>query len=141
MNKKENVVQIKKDWWKSSNFWVLAALFATSLFIGRGDIEPLIQQIIGGISAVISGGMLFRNMLKDGKFKLEWSRVTNTVAYLGLIINGFVEQVIPPETWDYLSTIVEGLMAGNWQQAIGSVIPLLAIVINLIKGNKKPVEG
>lgn len=126
-------ILIKKKFWESTNFWILVGLFASSLFIVREDIEPLIQQIVGGISGIISAVMLIRNMIKDGKFKLEWSRISNSIAYLGLIINGIVEQNIPEETWGYLSTIAESLMAGNWQGAVGAAFPLFAILLNLFK--------
>lgn len=126
-----------KESWKSSNFWVWVGLLISSMFIGSQDIAPDVEKIVGAIFAIIGGGAAIRNRIKDGEFKFEWSRITNLIGYVGLIINSLVSFAIPEQLWTDLSTIAENLIAGNWTGAIGAVLSAIVIIANIFKNKKK----
>lgn len=130
------ILQNFKESYKSTNFWVWVGLLISSLFVNSQDIAPEIEKIVAGIFAIIGSGSAIRNMVKDGKFKFEWSRITNFIGYLGLIVNSLVSFTIPDQLWDNLSTIASNLIAGNWTGAIGAVLSAIVIIANLFKKSK-----
>ena len=70
----------------------------------------------------------------------KWIANPNTWSNLTAILVGLLP-TLSPEAVKYLQSLVEGLVAGNWQQAITAAFSLVTILIYFFRGQAAKVPS
>jgi hypothetical protein len=126
--------------WNSTNFWQWVGMFFFIVFVNatQEDITPIVSGIISTALAAWAGFNQVRNFIKDKGISFRWSRVVNGIGYLGLIINALLPFDIPDSLWTGIQDLIQYAGAGDWSGFIAALWPILIVVFNLIRDNKKP---
>ena len=129
-----------KKFWQSSNFWTNIVLLIGALFVGFP--EDAGQEIVLQLFALISGGQMLRNFFKkEGTF--DWKQVTtvNFWNYLAAIILSITQLNLPPEFFDGLREVVEGIINKDWQVVVRAVFSIATMLYYIFVQKKTPSDA
>jgi hypothetical protein len=137
-----NLTKIKsrlKAAYNSTQFWVWVGMFVGTLTINASSEEmlPVVTEVALKTVAAVSAAMGIRNFIKSKGLKFTWSKAVNSLGYLGNIIGAAVAINVPESFWTDLQEVLNFALAGDWASVMTKVWPLLIILLNLIKENKK----
>lgn len=112
-----------------TNFFTQLILLVGSIFSFFTFTEAEVGAAVSAVFAVIGFGAAFREKAKAGFVAdwIGWIRNPNTWSYLTAVLAALIP-ALSPDVARYLQQITEGVLAGNWQQAITAAFSLLSIL-------------
>lgn len=117
-----------------TNFFTQLILLIGSIFTFFAFSEQEIGAVVSAVFALIGFGAALREKAKAGVTAdwLKWLKSPNTWSYLAAVLTGILP-MLSPDAVKYLQSLTEGVLAGNWQQAITAAFSLLSILFFTFK--------
>jgi len=117
-----------------TNFFTQLILLVGSIFTFFAFTEAEIGAAVSAIFSLVGFGAALRDKAKAGISAdwLKWLKSPNTWSYLATILAGILP-ALSPDAVKYLQSLTEGVLAGNWQQAITAAFSLLSILFFTFK--------